>query len=128
MGRINFFVTQDQTLRIAQYVTSSLKIETKNSTEFTEIYTKIVNSTEFMNEYSKQNLSTEQIKDDIVDGMYGNVYISLALVYAISAIVNFLAPAIIKLFGHKLTLVRKTRGYYYDVFRCVGNFVQIMTN
>ena len=117
LGRKNFFLTQDQTLRIAPYVTSSLKIETKNSTEFTEIYTKIVNSTGFINEYYKQNLSTEQIKDDIVDGMYGDVYISLALVYAISAIFNFFAPAIVKLFGHKLTMVRKPRGYYYDVFR-----------
>lgn len=127
LGFMLVFTAFQTTSMISKFVTSSLKMETKNSTAFDEIYTDQINDDEFMSEYtSEKNASIvqdfkynnpnttltndqivdEQIKDDIVGTLYGDGYISLSLVYAVFSLANFLSPAVVKVFGHKATMVR----------------------
>lgn len=138
LGFMLVFTAFQTTSMISKFVTSSLKMETKNSTAFDEIYTDQINDDEFMSEYtSEKNASIvqdfkynnpnttltndqivdEQIKDDIVGTLYGDGYISLSLVYAVFSLANFLSPAVVKVFGHKATMF--VSGLTYLMYICM---------
>ena len=40
-----------------------------------------------------------------IDSLIGDGYISIALLYAVFAVANFFAPALVEAFGHKMALV-----------------------
>ena len=91
-----------------------------------DIYSKKINDLGFMNTYTvdknasiisefnringntsltNDQIVTDQIKDDIVNTMYGDGYISQSLVYILSSIFLFFAPSVVKIFGHKISMV-----------------------
>lgn len=45
------------------------------------------------------------MKSDLIDQQYGDGFTSMSIVYAVFALSNFTAPAVVKLFGHKATMV-----------------------
>ena len=62
----------------AKYVTTSIKKDLKETT----------------------NLTEEEIESTIGDG-----YISNSVLYAVFSLANFIAPSIVKIFGHKASMV-----------------------
>ena len=67
---------------------------------------------DYKNDHKDENITMtdeeiieDQIKNDILNVSYGDGYISLSVIYAVFALGNFAAPAVVKLFGHKGTMV-----------------------
>ena len=47
----------------------------------------------------------EQMKNDLVNTKYGDGFISMSLLYAVFSLANFASAAIVKIIGHKMTMV-----------------------
>ena len=123
------FTAFQTTSMCSKLVTISLKREKilENSTELWSTYQERLADNQFMNQYDKNRLtiindyreihnSTEtnltndeiidyKIKEDIIDTQYGDGYLSMSLLYAVFAIGNFISAAVLKVCGHKITLV-----------------------
>jgi hypothetical protein len=57
------------------------------------------------NATQRDEIVIEKMQMDLIDSQYGDGFISMSIVYAVFALSNFTAPAIVKLFGHKATMV-----------------------
>ena len=57
------------------------------------------------NATQRDEIVIEKMQMDLIDSEYGDGFISMSIVYAVFALSNFTAPAIVKLFGHKATMV-----------------------
>ena len=75
----------------ARFVTEAIKRELKNDSLST----------------TGKNLTDAQINSKIGDG-----YISMSLLYAIFAMANFFSPSIVKICGHKASMVNYRIDYY----------------
>ena len=129
LGFMLTFTAYFSTSMSSKLITSSLKLETiNNSTDFHVIFLDSKNDTIFMKNYEGANRKTiidnyrnnnsdnrtwsddqiidDKIKNDLVNNQFGDGYISLSIVYAVFAVGNFVSVGIVKLCGHKLTLVR----------------------
>ena len=57
------------------------------------------------NATQRDDILIEKMQMDLSDSQYGDGFVSMSIVYAVFALSNFTAPAIVKLFGHKATMV-----------------------
>ena len=118
------------TQMVSRLVTSSIKLEQKNTTQIDELYHSKLKESDFSAKYiekideilenyeGKMNISTDKdqiledkIKTDLVDSRFGDGYIANSLLYAIFAIANFISPAIVKICGLKIIMVIILFGY-----------------
>jgi len=95
------------TSMIGKYVTDSLKTEIlddldsdEDFSQFNQTNWDIFNTSEEYSDSGKSDL----IKKKYVDSLLGDGYISLSIVYVSFALMNFLAPGIVGIFGHKTTM------------------------
>jgi len=95
------------TSMIGKYVTDSLKTEiledldsNENFVEFNQTNWDAYNSFE---EYSEAE-KCELMEKKYVDTLLGDGYISLSIVYVSFALMNFVAPGIVGILGHKTTM------------------------
>lgn len=129
LGFMMIFTAFQTTSMCSKLVTSSLKEEMKTSSaDFRTTYESRLLDDKFMMSYtgdkrqkiideykagSDTNLSndseivTEKIKDDIMNTLYGDGYLSMSLLYGIFSLANFASAAIVKICGHKVTMVSK---------------------
>lgn len=127
LGFMLVFTAFQTTSMIGKYVTDSVKKEKMETPEFLdsfEIYKEDnydeykANEGEIVEEYAesektdpssynatqKDEILIEKMQMDLIDSQYGDGFISMSIVYAVFALSNFTAPAIVKLFGHKATM------------------------
>ena len=57
------------------------------------------------NATERDDIVIEKMQSDLIDSQYGDGFTSMSIVYAVFALSNFTAPAVVKLFGHKATMV-----------------------
>ena len=128
LGFMFTFTSFNTTSMCSKLVTSSLKLETiNNSTDFDVTFNNRKMDIKFMKRYEAENrkihidkhredksknqtwsedqIIDHKIKMDLVNSQYGDGYTSLSIVYAVFAVSEFLSVAIVKICGHKLTLV-----------------------
>ena len=67
----------------------------------------------FITDSIKRDLSnTTNMTQEDIDASIGDGYISISVVYAIFALSNFFSPVIVKLFGHKGSMVCSFQSHY----------------
>lgn len=139
LGFMLVFTAFQTTSMIGKYVTDSVKTEQKQTDEFAEAF-KVFNDSNWnayqadketivnaqaeidgvdpstYNATEKDALVIEQMKNDLVNEQYGDGYVSMSIVYAVFALSNFTAPAVLKLFGHKGTMF--VAGLTYLLYIC----------
>jgi len=127
LGFMLVFTAFQTTSMIGKYVTDSVKKEKMETSEFSDMFVIFkdanydkykTNEAEIVEEYAgseetdpsiynntqRDEIVIEKMKMDLIDSQYGDGFISMSIVYAVFALSNFTAPAIVKLFGHKGTM------------------------
>jgi len=127
LGFMLVFTAFQTTSMIGKYVTDSVKKEKMETPEFSDKFVEFkeanydeykANEAEIVEEYAgseetdpsiynaaqRDEIVIEKMQMDLIDLQYGDGFISMSIVYAVFALSNFTAPAIVKLFGHKATM------------------------
>ncbi|CAG5112232.1 Oidioi.mRNA.OKI2018_I69.chr2.g6471.t1.cds [Oikopleura dioica] len=127
LGFMLVFTAFQTTSMVGKYVTNSVKQEKMETPEFNETFVafKEENYDEYKsmedeivqeaaeaeetdpstyNATQRDALVIEKMKSDLIDQQYGDGFTSMSIVYAVFALSNFTAPAVVKLFGHKATM------------------------
>ena len=55
----------------------------------------------------------EKMKDDLMNQKYGDGFVSMSILYAVFSLANFASAAIVKIIGHKMTMVSFIKFWKY---------------
>ena len=92
------------TSMIGKYVTDSLKTEILEDLDSDEDFAQFNQTNWNLSEEYSEAEKSDFIEKKYVDSLLGDGYISLSIVYVSFALMNFVAPGIVGILGHKTTM------------------------